>query len=40
LRNAGVPAEVKFLAVFAVAVGASFALGWLVTGRQLVGRIL
>ncbi len=40
LRDFGVPAEVKFLAVFAVAVVASFALGWLVTRSRVVGRIL
>jgi peptidoglycan/LPS O-acetylase OafA/YrhL len=40
LRGVGVPAELKFLAVFAASVVASFALGWFVTRLRPVGRVL
>jgi hypothetical protein len=40
LRDVGVPAEIKFLSVFALAVVASFALGWLATRSPTAGRIL
>jgi hypothetical protein len=35
LRNVGIPAELKFISVFALGVIASFGLGWLFTGRVL-----
>lgn len=40
LREVGVPAEAKFLAVFALGVVGSFGLGWLLTRSQAAGRIL
>ena len=40
LRDVGVPAEVKFLAVLALAVVASFALGSLLTRSHAVARVL
>lgn len=40
LRDLGVPAELKFLSVFALGVVASFGLGWLFTRSRLAGRIL
>jgi peptidoglycan/LPS O-acetylase OafA/YrhL len=40
LRDVDVPAEAKFLAVFVVAVAASFGLGWLLTRSHVVGRVL
>jgi peptidoglycan/LPS O-acetylase OafA/YrhL len=40
LRDVGVPAELKFLSVYALGVVASFGLGWLSTQSQVAGRIL
>ncbi|HSJ71442.1 MAG TPA: acyltransferase [Acidimicrobiia bacterium] len=40
LREVGVPAELKILSVFALGVGASFGLGWLLTRSRVAGRIL
>ncbi len=40
LRDVGVPAEVKFVVVFALSVTASFGLGWLVTRSRVAGRVL
>lgn len=40
LREVEVPAEVKFLAVFALGVVGSFGLGWLLTRSRAAGRIL
>lgn len=40
LRGVDVPAEVKFLAVFAVTVAASFTIGWLLTHARAGTRIL
>jgi peptidoglycan/LPS O-acetylase OafA/YrhL len=40
LSDVGVPAEVKFLAVFVGAVAVSFGLGWFVTRSHVGGRIL
>jgi hypothetical protein len=40
LRSVGVPAEVKFLAVFAGATAVAFGLGWLATRSRVGGRIL
>ncbi|MFZ1488793.1 MAG: RsmD family RNA methyltransferase [Ilumatobacteraceae bacterium] len=40
LSDVGVPAELKFLAVFAATVFASFGLGWLHTRSHVGGRIL
>jgi peptidoglycan/LPS O-acetylase OafA/YrhL len=40
LRDVGVPAEVKFIVVFGLAVIASFGLGWLFTPSRLADRIL
>lgn len=40
LRGVGVPAELKFLTVYAVAVVVSFALGWLASHASVGGRIL
>lgn len=40
LRQVGVPAELKFLGVFALGVVASFGFGWLMTRSQTAGRIL
>jgi hypothetical protein len=40
LRELGVPAEVKFLSVYALGVVASFGLGWLSTQSRVAGRIL
>lgn len=40
LRGVGVPAELKFLAVYAAAVVASFGVGWWATRTQVGGRIL
>jgi hypothetical protein len=40
LRHVGVPAELKFLAVYAMTVIVSFWLGWFVTRTQSGGRIL
>ncbi|MFZ1489278.1 MAG: acyltransferase family protein [Ilumatobacteraceae bacterium] len=40
LSDVGVPAELKFLAVFAATVLASFGLGWLLTRSHVGGRIL
>jgi hypothetical protein len=40
IRNVEVPAELKFLTVFALGVIASFGLGWLATRSRVTGRIL
>jgi hypothetical protein len=40
LREVGVPAELKFLSVYALGVVASFGLGWLSTQSRVAGRIL
>ena len=40
LRDVGLPAEVKFLGVFAVGAVGSFGLGWLFTRSPIAGRIL
>lgn len=40
LREVGVPAELKFLSVFAFGVVASFGLGWFFTRSSVGGRIL
>ena len=40
LRDVGVPAELKFLSVYALGVVASFALGWVSTQSRVAGRIL
>jgi peptidoglycan/LPS O-acetylase OafA/YrhL len=40
LRDVSVPAEVKFLVVFALAVVASFGLGSLVTRSRMAGRVV
>jgi hypothetical protein len=40
LRDVGVPAEVKFLVVFGLAVIASFGLGWVITRSRLTDGIL
>lgn len=40
LREAGIPAESKFLVVYALGVVASFGLGWFLTRSPTAGRIL
>jgi hypothetical protein len=40
LREVGAPAELKFVWVGGVSVGASFGLGWLLTRLRITGRIL
>ena len=40
LREVGIPAEMKFLIVFAFGVVASFGFGWLSTRSRVAGRIL
>jgi peptidoglycan/LPS O-acetylase OafA/YrhL len=40
LRGIPVPAELKFLTVFALGVGASFGTGWLATRSRVGGRVL
>jgi fucose 4-O-acetylase-like acetyltransferase len=40
LREVAVPAELKFLTVFALGALASFGLGWLATRQRVTGRIL
>jgi peptidoglycan/LPS O-acetylase OafA/YrhL len=40
IRNVEIPAELKFLTVFALGVIASFGLGWLVTRSRVTARIL
>jgi hypothetical protein len=40
LAQVGVPAELKFIAVFGLGVVASFGLGWLSTRTRVAGRIL
>lgn len=40
LRDVGVPAELKFLVVFAIAGAAAFALGWFLTRARVATRIL